>query len=182
MAEENKSTTTTEDTTEPKTYTQEEVNKMLQEEGDRRVTAALKKQQKKFDEAQKLASMSAEEKSEYEYNQKVAELEEREKKIAQKELAQETAKQLSDKGLPTTAASFLVGVSAESTKENIDAFEKMWTSAIEDEIKKRIATGTPKAKGNETGTITKEQFKKMTIAQRSELYKTNPTLFNALVG
>ena len=37
--------TTTEEST-PKTYTQEEVDKLLQQEGDRRVTEALKKAQK----------------------------------------------------------------------------------------------------------------------------------------
>lgn len=59
---------------EVKTYTQEEVNKLLQSEADRRVSEALKKQQKKFDEAQKLANMSSEEKLNYEYNQKLQEL------------------------------------------------------------------------------------------------------------
>ena len=45
--------------TEIKTYTQEEVDKMLQSEVDRRITSALKKQAKnneaKIKEAQKLA-------------------------------------------------------------------------------------------------------------------------------
>ena len=38
--------TVTEENT-PKTYTQEEVNRLLQQEGDRRVTEALKKAEKK---------------------------------------------------------------------------------------------------------------------------------------
>ena len=55
---------------EPKTYTQEEVDKLLQSEADRRVSEALKKQAKKNEEkvreAEKLAKMSADEKYEYE--------------------------------------------------------------------------------------------------------------------
>lgn len=181
MADTNTTVETTE-TTETKTYTQEEVDALLQKEGDKRVSAALKKQQKKFDEAQKLASMSETEKADYEYSQKLADLEKREAEIAKKELAQETAKQLNEKGLPSEASQFLVAIDAEQTKENIKAFEKIWNDAIENEIKKRIATGTPKVSGEKTGVISKEDFKKMTVAQRAELYKTNPTLFNSLVG
>lgn len=70
--------------TETKTYTQEEVDKMLQSEVDRRITSALKKQAKnneaKIKEAQKLAQMNESEKFQYE-------LEQREKAIAEKEKA-----------------------------------------------------------------------------------------------
>ena len=49
--EENKVTVETgaEENQEVKTYTQEEVDKLLQQETDRRVTSALKKQQQKFE-------------------------------------------------------------------------------------------------------------------------------------
>ena len=75
-------TQTVEGQVEPKTYTQEEVDKLLQSEADRRVSEALKKQAKKNEEkvreAEKLAKMSADEKYEYE-------LEQREKAIQAKE-------------------------------------------------------------------------------------------------
>lgn len=66
--------TTTIDTsttgTETKLFTQEEVDKMLQSEVDRRITSALKKQAKnneaKIKEAQKLAQMNESEKFQYE--------------------------------------------------------------------------------------------------------------------
>lgn len=63
-----------------KTYTQEEVDALLQREADRRVTAALKKQESKTREAEKLAKMNDEQKFQYE-------LEQREKAIAEKERA-----------------------------------------------------------------------------------------------
>lgn len=63
--EENKNTQVTgaeNNNTEPKTYTQEEVDALLQKEADRRVTEALKKaerkNQEKVKEAQKLAQIS----------------------------------------------------------------------------------------------------------------------------
>ena len=60
---------------EGKTYTEAEVQAMLQKEGDRRVTAALKKQQATFEtkmaEAEKLRGMDEAQRKEYEYDQKV---------------------------------------------------------------------------------------------------------------
>lgn len=177
--EENKNTNV--ETQETKTYTQEEVDKMLQVEGDKRVSAALKKQQKKFDEAQKLANMSTEEKQDYEYNQKISELNEREAKLAERELIAETEKQLGEKGLPTSASAFIVGKDAETTMKNITSFEEMFNKAIEAEIGKRIATGAPKAK-NSNGAISKEEFKKMNLAQQANLFKTNPELYKQLTN
>ena len=113
---------TKEQQVETKTYTQAEVDDLLQRETDRRVTSALKKQQKQFDEAQKLANMSADEKSKYEYDQKMAELTKREQELTKKELMLETEKQLREKGLPTEAAQFIVAIDAENTKTNIKVF------------------------------------------------------------
>ena len=66
-------TTLTQETTEIKTYTQEEVDLMLQQEGDRRVTQALKKQEQKqaerIREAEKLAQMNEQEKYVYQFLQ-----------------------------------------------------------------------------------------------------------------
>lgn len=85
--EENKVTVGTgaEENQEVKTYTQEEVDKLLQQETDRRVTSALKKQQQKFEneraEAEKLRDMDEAQKKEYEFQKRVAELEAKEKRI-----------------------------------------------------------------------------------------------------
>lgn len=167
---------------ETKTYTQAEVDALLQQEGDRRVTAALKKQKEKLDEANKLANMSQEEKNEYEYNQKLSELEKREQEIAKKELVMETERQLGEKGLPKSAASFVVAADAEQTKANITSFEKMFNEAVEAEITKRIATGAPRGTNTSTGAITQEQFKKMNLQQQAELFRTQPELYNQLTG
>ena len=67
-------TVETEQGQENKTYTQEEVNELLQREADRRVSEALKKQAKKNEEkvreAEKLAKMNEEEKYRYELEQR----------------------------------------------------------------------------------------------------------------
>lgn len=162
--------------TTPKTYTEQEVQDLLQREGDRRVSQALKKQQ----EAQKLANMSQEEKNNYEYNQKLNELETREKELAKKELMMETEKQLGEKGLPQAAAAFIVAIDAETTKKNITAFEKMFNKAVESAVTAKIGTGAPASSSSNNGEVTAEQFKKMTLKQQSEIFRTNPTLYAAL--
>lgn len=57
-----------------KTYTQAELDELLQKEGDRRVSEALKKAEKKnadkLKEAEKLAKMNEAEKYEYELKQR----------------------------------------------------------------------------------------------------------------
>ena len=73
--EENKQVTGAENNnTEPKTYTQEEVDALLQKETDRRVSSALKKaeikNQEKVKEAQRLAQMNEQEKYQYELEQR----------------------------------------------------------------------------------------------------------------
>ena len=141
----------------------------------------LKKQQKKFDEAQKLANMSSEEKLNYEYNQKLQELNDREAELSKRELLAETEKQLNEKGLPTAVAALIIGKDAETTLTNITSFADIFNKAVESEVAKRIGTGAPKANQNASG-ISKEQFKNMSLAQQAELFRTQPDLYKQLTN
>jgi hypothetical protein len=143
------------------------------------VSQAQKTWKKQQEEAEKLAAMTAEEKVDYEYKQKLSELEERESNLAKRELLAETEKQLAQKGLPSEAAAFIVAVDAETTKSNIDAFAEMFNKAVESAVTGKIGTGAPKAKTGSTG-ITKEEFKKMSLAAQAELYHTNKALYDEL--
>ena len=172
--------------TTPKTYTEAEVQEMLQKEGDRRVSAALKKQQMTFEsklaEAEKLRGMDEAQRKEYEYNQKVNELAEREKEfnLAQNKL--EASKVMANRGLPIAFVDYIVAEDAETMMENITVFEKAWKAAVADAVTQKIASPTPKS-GSVTQTgITKEEFSKMSIAQQSEIYHSNPTLCRELTA
>ena len=97
MAEEIiKSVEGAEENTEPKTYTQEELDALLQRETDRRVTEALKKANKKNEEkvkeAQRLAQMNEEEKFRYQLEQREKAIEEKEKALALAENKNEAGK------------------------------------------------------------------------------------------
>ena len=167
-----------------KTYSEEEVAKMLQAEADRRVSQALAKQQAKFkqqmDEAEKLRTMNEEQKAQYQLEQRIKEIEAKEKEFALKENRYEAQKIMAEKNIPLAFADFIVAEDAETMMANISLFEKEFRAAVRAEVDKRIASPAPKANIGVDTAITKEQFMKMTIAQQMELYKQDPELYKRL--
>lgn len=177
-------TTATENIEIAATYTKDEVARMLQEETDRRVSAALKKQQAKFEtkmaEAEKLRGMDETQRKEYEYEQKVAELEQREREfnLAQNKL--EATKVLANRDLPIEFVDYIVAEDADTMMENITTFEKAFKAAVSDAVAKKIASPTPKTGTVKQTGMTKEEFSKLNLQQQAELYKTNPQLYKEL--
>ena len=181
-------TTATEQTTEvsetTKTYTESEVAEMLQRETDRRVTAALKKQQAQskteLAEAEKLRGMDEAQRKDYEYNQKVAELEKREREfnLAQNKL--EASKVLANRGLPIEFVDYIVADDADTMLENINVFDKAFKAAVADAVSKKIASPTPKNGSVQQKGLSRDEFKKLSLSQQAELYRTNPTLYKEL--
>ena len=169
-----------------KTYTQEEVDKLLQAESDRRVTSALKKQQERFErekaESEKLREMDEAQRKEYEYNKKVEELAAREKEFAITQNKLEASKIMSEHGLPISFVDYIVAEDAETMMNNITTFETQWKAAIADAVQQRLASPAPKGSNVTQTGITKEQFRKMTLAQQSEIYRTNPELYKQLTA
>lgn len=169
---------------EVKTYSEEEVARMLQVEADRRVSQALAKQQAKFkqqmDEAEKLRTMNEEQKAQYQLEQRIKEIEAKEKEFALKENRYEAQKIMAEKNIPLAFADFIVAEDAETMMANISLFEKEFRAAVRAEVDKRIASPAPKANIGVDTAITKEQFMKMTIAQQTELYKQDPELYKRL--
>ena len=125
-----------------KTYTQEEVNQMLQAEADKRVTEALKKaEQKKIkavEEAKKLGQMNEQQKYEYQLQQKEKELNERLTQISLMENKNEASKILSEKGLSLSLVDFVVAEDAETMMANINILEYEFKKCIKVEIKKKF--------------------------------------------
>ena len=179
-------TEATENQEQPKTYSEEEVREMLQKEGDKRVSEALKKAERKKEaavkEAEKLARMSEEERYQHE-------LEQREKAIAAKEaelaLAENkaTASQvLADKGLSAKLVDMVVAEDAETMMSNINLLENAFKVSVKAEVEKRLASTTPKKNLPLDSQITKEKFRKMPLTQQAEIYKSNPDLYRTLTN
>ena len=168
----------------PKTYTEEEVRALLQQEGDRRVSQALNKQRKELEkkqaEAEKLREMDEAQRRDYEYNKKVEELEAKEREFAIAQNKLEASKVLTNRGLPIEFVDYIVADDADTMMANIETFDKAFKAAVADEVAKRIAQPAPKAGSAQQGGLTKEQFRKLNLAQQAEIYRTNPTLYKEL--
>lgn len=167
-----------------KTYTEEEVQVLLQKEADRRVSSALKKQQKDFEnkmaEAERLKSMDEAQRKDYEYNQKLQELEKRERDFTVAQNKLEATKVMANRGLPVEFVDYIVAEDAETMLENINVFERAFKSAVSDAVSKKISAPSPKNGMPQQTGMTREEFKKLNISQQAEIYRTNPKLYEQL--
>lgn len=167
-----------------KTYTESEVQALLQQEGDRRVSSALKKQQKEFEakqaEADKLRAMDENQRKEYEYTQKLQELEQREREFTVAQNKLEATKVLANRELPIEFVDYIVAEDADTMMENINTFERLFKAAVADAVAKKIASPAPKGGSVKQTGMTKEEFRKLSVAQQSELFRTNPELYRQM--
>ena len=167
-----------------KTYTQEEVLALLQSESDKRVQQALKTQAKKYEKQLSLSKLDGDEREKAEKDSRIAELEER---LAQYEIEKnrsELKSVLSSRGLSAEFADIIViNDDIEASQANIDKLDKLFKKAVKDEIEKRLAGNAPKGNlGGATAEYTKENAKKMSLAEMNKLAKADPDKFKALFG
>lgn len=164
---------------EEKAYSEKELQSLV----DRRVTEALKTARTKFEsekkEAERLASMSAEERFQEELSQREKALEERERQVALLENKNAASKILSEKGLSIALVDLVIADSAEDMKSRIDVLEKEFNASIQKEIERRLAGSTPAKVTTKEG-MTKDDFRKMSLAQQQQLYNSNPELYKTL--
>lgn len=168
----------------------------LKEEGnqaefDRRVqkavnTAVTNAQEKwkaltddKLTEAEKLAKMTKEEKAEYKNRKLEKELEDLKRQNAVTEMAKTARKMLADEeiNIPDELLGHLVSESAEDTKAAVEAFSRMYKTAVQAAVKDALKGNPPKG-GTGGKTMTKEQI--MAISnpvERQRLIAENIALF-----
>lgn len=169
-------------TEEVKTYTQDEVLALLQSETDKRVTQALKTQQKKHEKELSLSKLDGDERAKAEKDSRIAELEEQLAQFTIERNKSELKSVLSSRGLSAEFADIInINDDIEASQANIDKLDKLFKAAVKAEVEKRLAGNTPKGNGGAAlGEITKETAKKMSIAEMQELQKTQPDLFAKL--
>lgn len=162
---------------EQKTFTQADF--------DREISKMYEKLEAKFnrraetakEEATRLANMNAEERLKYEIEQREKAIADKEREWTLKENKYECSKILSEKGLPIAFADFVVAEDAETMQKNISLFDSEFKKAVKLEVESRLKSTTPKTSTiGLDGSITKEQFYKMTLSQQQELYKNNKEL------
>ena len=168
---------------EVKTYTQDEVLKLLQSETDKRVTAALKTQQKKYEKQLSLSKLDGSEREKAEKDNRIAELEEQLAQFQIERNRSELKSVLSSRGLSAEFADIIsINDDIEASQANIDMLDKLFKAAVKAEVEKRLAGNAPKGNGSNPAEITKETAKKMSMAEMNHLAETQPELFNKLFG
>ena len=164
-----------------KTFTQDELNHIVQERVQRAVAKAQKDAEDKIKQAQsegeRLAKLTKDERAKEEEAKRLADLEAREKAIAVKELRIETQSLLSDEGLPIEFLDVVMADTAESVKENIASIRKVFDEAVEKRVNERLTQDKPR-RGATAGAMTKAEIMAVQNAsERQKLIAENLDLF-----
>ena len=177
---------------EEKTYTQAEVDALLQQEADRRVTGATKKKEKEIAALKKqlenqrtLSQVDEEHRAEAAKNMELEELRE---KLANYEAEKNRAENMQvfiKRGLPAELAEYIkLDMEPEDAVQVIDGVQKVWKASLEQARKEVLAntSNIPQLAEAVSGKLTKEQFNKMSLAEQQALYNSEPELVRSLIG
>ena len=164
-----------------KTFTQDELNHIVQERVQRAVAKAQKDAEDKIKQAQsegeRLAKLTKDERAKEEEAKRLADLEAREKAIAVKELRIETQSLLSDEGLPIEFLDVVMADTAESVKDNIASIRKVSDEAVEKRVNERLTQDKPR-RGATAGAMSKAEIMAVKDAsERQKLIAENLELF-----
>lgn len=183
MNKDNVVETGTDEGQETKTFTYEEVMALIQSEGDKRVNQALAKQKKQYDKQLSLSKLDGDEREKAEKDNKIAELEQMIAEMNIERNKSELKSVLSSRGLSAEFCDILnITDDIEASQANIDKLDKLFKAAVRAEVEKRLAGNAPKGNGGNSASdaMTKEEARKMSMAQRQQLLNSNPELYNKL--
>ena len=165
-----------------KTYTEEEVAKLVQAESDRRTNQALAKQKKEYEKKLSLQSLDEQQRKEAESQMKIQELQEQLAQFQIEKNKSELKSVLSSRGLSAEFADLInITDDLEESQKNIDTLDRIFKAAVKAEVEKRLAAngGAPRSSST-SGEITKETFKAMSLSQQAAIARDNRELYNRL--
>lgn len=168
-----------------KTFTQSQLDEIIQKEKAKAKRSAEKEYQAKMDEAEKLRQMNEAQKAEYEQEKQRAYIAELEAKINRIGLEREASKMLSEGGIAVDdkILGLVVKDTAESTQEAVESFVALVNELADKKVSEKLKGKTPKKmEDTSAGEITKEQFNRMGYQSRNELLQNNPELYHKLKG
>lgn len=168
-----------------KTFTQAELDAIIQKEKAKAKRSAEREYKAKMDEAEKLRKMNAEQKAEYEAQKQADRIAELEAQLNRNGLEKEASKMLSEAGIVASddILNFVVKDDAEGTQEAVNALSILVNDLADKKVSEMLKGKTPKkVEQSTTGAITKKQFDKMGYKDRNELLQNNPELYHQLKG
>ena len=150
---------------EPKTFTQEEVDKMISSRLGKAQKAWEKKLADEKTEADKLAAMQEDEKKKYQEEKRLKELEAREAAVTKRELTAQAIAILNEKGLPVGLSDFIDYKDADSVNESIDKLAKVYQTSVESKVEDKIKGGAAMKKAPEGQKLTMDDVKGMSTSE-----------------
>lgn len=184
-----------------KTYTQDDINRMMASKA-KEITEKLNKQheeelkqaksfaaderQKLMDEGAKRAKMTAEQKAQADLEDRQKEID-RQKALFDKQMEEFKAKQalsetkesLVDAGLPKDLATFLSDTDDEKRAQNISDFKSIFDKAVSDAVDRKVSgkktpeTGKTTQPTQNSSTITKDDWENMSVLEKSNFRQSS---------
>lgn len=167
---------------ETKTYSAEEVAKLIQAEADRRTNQALAKQKKEYEKKLSLSSLDEQQRKEAEAQMKIEELQSQLAAFQIEKNKSELKSVLSSRGLSAEFADILsISDDLEESQANIDKLDKLFKAAVKAEVEKRLAGNSPKGSGGQSQPMTKEDFLKLPMHEMQRLMDSNKEFYTNLL-
>ena len=167
---------------ETKTYTAEEVAKLVQAEADRRTNQALAKQKKEYEKKLSLSSLDEQQRKEAEAQMKIEELQSQLAEFQIEKNRSELKSVLSSRGLSAEFADIInIGEDIEEAQAMIDKLDKLFKQSVKSEVEKRLAGNSPKGSGGQSQPMTKEEFLKLPMHEMQRLMDSNKEFYTNLL-
>ena len=167
---------------EAKTYTAEEVAKLIQAEADRRTNQALAKQKKEYEKKLSLSSLDEQQRKEAEAQMKIEELQNKLAAFQIEKNRSELKSVLGSRGLSAEFADILsISDDLEESQANIDKLDKLFKAAVKAEVEKRLVGNSPKGSGGQSQPMTKEDFLKLPMHEMQRLMDSNKEFYTNLL-
>lgn len=174
-----------------KTFTQDEVDRIVSDRlkrGEDKLRAKLLEEAKQQvreeqDEAKKLEEMNANQRKKYEDEKRDNELKELRATIQRQNMEKTAMGILKEKGISVDedVLDLVVADSAETTAERIDKFAELVEEKAREIRRQDFSNSAPKQSGSGEKAVTLDDFKKMAYPERLELKKNQPDLYRELV-
>ena len=167
---------------ETKTYSAEEVAKLIQAEADRRTNQALAKQKKEYEKKLSLSSLDEQQRKEAEAQMKIEELQSQLAEFQIEKNRSELKSVLGSRGLSAEFADILsISDDLEESQANIDKLDKLFKAAVKAEVEKRLVGNSPKGSGGQSQPMTKEDFLKLPMHEMQRLMDSNREFYTNLL-
>lgn len=126
------------------------------------------------------SKMTAEQRKEADLAKQIKDFEKQKAEFTRKQLTLDISTDLQEKGLPKSFAKVLaLSGDSEEIIAIVDEAVKEQQEILKANLKQQLSGKTTTRNSNNTG-VTKEQFNKMTLAERTELYSSNKELYQKL--